>query len=66
MGKTKNARFKRAQFPPEGRPVKAVKRAAEDDDEEDVVESPHAELLEKVFFFLPVIGHNPASSVLIG
>ncbi|KAK3510297.1 hypothetical protein QTP70_033740 [Hemibagrus guttatus] len=47
MGKTKNARFKRAQFSTEERPVKAVKRAAEDDDD-DVVESPHADLLEKL------------------
>lgn len=48
MGKTKNARFKRAQFSPDGVPVKAVKRAAEDEID-DEVESPHAELVEKVF-----------------
>ncbi|KAF4090919.1 hypothetical protein AMELA_G00031180 [Ameiurus melas] len=48
MGKSKNARFKRAQFAPDGPPVKAMKRAAEDEDEDDEVESPHAELLEKL------------------
>lgn len=57
MGKTNNARFKRAQFSPDGVPVKAVKRAAEDEID-DEVESPHAELVEKVFectciFFFP-------------
>lgn len=57
MGKTKNARFQRAQFSPDGLPVKAVKRPAEDEiDDDDVVESPHADLLEKVrmsIFSLP-------------
>ncbi|KAI5626173.1 HEAT repeat-containing protein 3, partial [Silurus asotus] len=44
MGKTKNTRFKRPQLPP----VKAVKRPAEDEVDDDEVESPHAELLEKL------------------
>lgn len=53
MGKTKNTRFK---TPPDGRPVKALKRAAVDDEDDDE-ESPHAELLEKVseIFFLLVL-----------
>lgn len=67
MGKSKNARFKRAQFAPDGPPVKAMKRAAEDEDEDDVVESPHAELLEKVtvyiFFSFPY--PNSDKSILL-
>lgn len=47
MGKTKNARLKRAQLSPDRLPVKGVKRAAEDE-VDDEVESPHADLLEKV------------------
>ncbi|XP_060715508.1 HEAT repeat-containing protein 3 [Tachysurus vachellii] len=43
MGKTKNTRFK---TPPDGRPVKALKRAAVDDEDDE--ESPYAELLEKL------------------
>ncbi|KAF5904417.1 HEAT repeat-containing protein 3, partial [Clarias magur] len=47
MGKSKNARFRRPPVPSDGPPVKAVKRPAEDDNENEV-ESPHAELLEKL------------------
>ncbi|KAM9493142.1 HEAT repeat-containing protein 3 [Clarias gariepinus] len=47
MGKSKNARFRRAPVPSDQPPVKAVKRPAEDDNEVEV-ESPHAELLEKL------------------
>lgn len=55
MGKTKNARFKRAQNSLDGLPVKGVKRAAEDEvDDDDVVESPHLDLLEKVIAYIDI------------
>ncbi|TST35102.1 HEAT repeat-containing protein 3 [Bagarius yarrelli] len=59
MGKTKNARFRRAQLSSDDRPAKAVKRAAEDD-VDDVVESPHAELLEKQSQIIPGFLHRDA------
>ncbi|XP_076855743.1 HEAT repeat-containing protein 3 [Brachyhypopomus gauderio] len=45
MGKTKNTKFKRAQFSPDGLAVTAVKDV---EDEDDVVDSPAVELLEKL------------------
>lgn len=66
MGKTKGARFKRAQFSPDGLPVKGVKRAAEGEVDDDVVESPHADLLEKVtasikIYFFPYPNSDKSS-----
>ncbi|KAL7833679.1 hypothetical protein AOLI_G00286390 [Acnodon oligacanthus] len=49
MGKTKNTRFKRPQFTPDGLSVGAVKDAVEEEEaEEEAEESPAVDLLEKL------------------
>ncbi|XP_062845965.1 HEAT repeat-containing protein 3 [Trichomycterus rosablanca] len=49
MGKTKNNRFKRPKFTPDGLSAAAVKHVVEEEEEVgDVNESPHAELLDKL------------------
>ncbi len=45
MGKTKNNKFKRQSFSPDGLSATPVKQAVEESEEED---SPAAELLDKV------------------
>lgn len=47
MGKTKNTKFKRPPFSPDGLAATPVKQAVEESEDED---SPAAELLDKVSF----------------